>query len=201
MNHLAHFHLAWPGEGLVAGALEGDFHRGLLPGCLPRELVDGVALHRAIDGFTDGHQMLAGIRSRFGANHRRYAGILLDLSFDHFLSLHWSRFSDIDLDAFATQVYSILRRNTHLLSDKAQRAAEWLEGYNVLCRYQHPQAIHRAAARVGERLRGDNPLGHSEEILTPLLPDIEQAFLSFYPALIRFSANNDKLAPPGNETS
>ena len=30
MNFLAHFQLAWPDEGLVAGGLEGDFYKGRL---------------------------------------------------------------------------------------------------------------------------------------------------------------------------
>ena len=28
MNFLAHFHLAWPDAGLVAGGLEGDYYKG-----------------------------------------------------------------------------------------------------------------------------------------------------------------------------
>ena len=58
MNYLAHFHLAWPDEQLVLGALEGDFHKGVLPGSLDQQLVAGVALHRAIDAFIAvGHEM------------------------------------------------------------------------------------------------------------------------------------------------
>ncbi len=55
VNFLAHFHLAWPDQHLVLGGLEGDFHKGGLPGTLPAALQDGVALHRAIDAYTDSH--------------------------------------------------------------------------------------------------------------------------------------------------
>ena len=35
MNFLAHFHLAWPDDMLLLGALEGEYHRGPLRGELP----------------------------------------------------------------------------------------------------------------------------------------------------------------------
>ncbi len=54
MNFLAHFHLAWPDEGLVAGGLEGDYIKGPLRGALPPDLERGIKLHRAIDAYTDG---------------------------------------------------------------------------------------------------------------------------------------------------
>ena len=95
MNHLAHFHLSWPRKNLVVGALEGDFHRGPVPGSLNPALVDGVILHRAIDGFTDSHPLLTEARSRFPTGTRRYAGIMLDLCFDYFLYRHWRSFSQV----------------------------------------------------------------------------------------------------------
>ncbi len=200
MNHLAHFHLSWPRENLVVGALEGDFHRGRLPGDLAPELVAGVALHRAIDGFTDRHPVLIEARARFPAGSRRYAGIMMDLCFDHFLSRHWRRFCTVETTAFTREIYGMLHRGQPLLSGPARRSAIWLAEYDVLGRYDRWEAVPRAAARVGSRLRHANPLARSEEILTPLLPTLEQAFLRFYPELISFCSNNAKLAPPGQGT-
>ena len=42
MNFLAHFQLAWPDEGLVLGALEGDYYKGPLGSELPGDLARGV---------------------------------------------------------------------------------------------------------------------------------------------------------------
>ena len=194
MNHLAHFHLSWPGEHLIAGALEGDFHRGRLPGDLAPELVPGVALHRAIDGYTDSHPLLAEARRAFPPDSRRYAGIMIDLCFDHFLSRHWQRFCAVDRSAFTRGVYGMLARHRPLLSERARRTAQWMAEYDVLSRYHAWEAVPRAAERVGSRLRRENPLDRCEEILAPLMPMLEQAFLRFYPELMGFSDSNAKLA-------
>ena len=39
-------------------------------------------------------------RARELSELRRFAGILIDLCFDHFLSLHWQRFADLELPSF-----------------------------------------------------------------------------------------------------
>ena len=62
MNFLAHFHLAWPDEGLVVGGLEGDYVKGQLRGALPAQLEKGIKLHRAVDDFTDAHPLILQLR-------------------------------------------------------------------------------------------------------------------------------------------
>ena len=96
MNYLAHFHLAWPDPGLVVGGLEGDYYKGPLRGDLPGDIESGVRLHRAIDAYTDAHPVSRQLRSAFPEKLRRYAGILVDLSFDHFLSVRARRVGDFD---------------------------------------------------------------------------------------------------------
>ena len=66
MNFLAHFHLAWPDEGLIAGGLEGDYLKGPLRGELPPELERGIKLHRAIDAYTDKHDLVRQLRAPRG---------------------------------------------------------------------------------------------------------------------------------------
>ena len=74
MNFLAHFHLAWPDQDLVAGGLEGDYHKGPVDASLSDGLQRGVRLHRAIDAYTDSHPALAGLRQEFTPRLRRFAG-------------------------------------------------------------------------------------------------------------------------------
>ena len=51
MNFLAHAWLAGDADADRIGGLLGDFVKGPLPAGLPPALADGVALHRAIDGY------------------------------------------------------------------------------------------------------------------------------------------------------
>ena len=186
MNFLAHFHLAWPDEGLIAGALEGDYFKGRLRGQLPAYLERGVSLHRAIDAHTDSHPVVLQLRADLPAGLRRYAGILIDLCFDHYLSVHWASFSSVPLDTFTHRVYRILISHEGDLSEGARRMLARLMEYDVLARYHHWETVVATAARVGDRFKHRNPFLSLEQQLAPARLCMEQAFLNFYPQLQSF---------------
>lgn len=186
MNFLAHFHLAWPDEDLVAGGLEGDYFKGPLRGELPPGLERGIKLHRAIDAYTDGHPLIQQLRRDLPPGLRRYAGILIDLSFDHYLSLHWSRFSDIPLSDFNSGVYRTLTTHEGTLSEGARGMVARLIEYDVLNLYTQWETVPAAAARIGQRFKRNNPFLDADRHLSPAKTTLEQAFLNFYPLLQSF---------------
>lgn len=186
MNFLAHFHLAWPDEGLIAGALEGDYFKGPLRGQLPAYLERGVSLHRAIDAHTDCHPLVQQLRRELPAGLRRYAGILIDLSFDHYLSAHWASFSSVPLPDFTCAVYRILKAHEGVLSEGARRMLARLIEYDLLTRYQQWDTVVVAAERIGERFQRRNPFLDLNRELGPARASLEQAFLNFYPQLQSF---------------
>jgi len=210
MNFLAHFHLAWPDPGLLAGGLEGDYYKGPLRDDLPADLARGVRLHRAIDAYTDSHPLTRDLRRGLPGHLRRYAGILLDLSFDHFLSRHWERFSELPLEEFNGVVYDTLQDRDATLSPGSRRMLGRLIEYDLLARYRDWETVAASAARIGERLRGDNPLATAGRDLAPARDRLEQGFLAFYPQLQVFAGQwqaagnhshgeSSKFAP-GNES-
>ncbi|TXS94260.1 DUF479 domain-containing protein [Parahaliea maris] len=187
MNFLAHFHLAWPEPGLVAGALEGDYLKGPLRGQCSADIEAGVRLHRAIDAYTDQHPVMEELRAAFPAHLRRYAGILIDISFDHYLSLAWERYHQQPLDDFALAVYDVLESRHHELGSGAQRMARRLVDHDILTRYHRWDAVTGTAERIGERLRRGNALAGVEPALSPLRPALQSAFTAFYPELQDFA--------------
>ena len=187
MNFLAHFHLAWPDEGLVAGGLEGDYYKGPLRGDLPSHVERGVRLHRAIDAYTDRHPLIISLRNRFPRELRRYAGILIDLCFDHYLSAHWKSFSGTDMDDFTGQVYRVLDNHRHAISGDARKMLERMVEYDILGLYRDWETVPRSAERIGQRFRRHNPLTDVDRGLAPVRAHMEQTFLTFYPELRAFS--------------
>lgn len=188
MNYLAHFHLAWPEEGLVVGALEGDFRKGWLRGELPRPIERGVVLHRAIDAYTDSHAEMGTLRAAFPRPVRRYAGILIDLSFDHYLTIHWQRFSDLPLADFIPHVYRHLTHNSQHLSDSAESMRKRMLQYDILGRYSDWETVPATAARIGQRFARGNPFTDIRDDINPVRDQLEQAFLAFYPQLQSWAA-------------
>lgn len=193
MNFLAHFHLAWPDEALIVGGLEGDYFKGVLPGNLSSGLERGVRLHRAIDAYTDAHPTIQQLREDLPSGLRRYAGILIDLSFDHYLSLHWSRFSAISLQDFSIVVYRTLLDHEADLSEGARRMTARLVEHNVLNLYQEWDTVVASAARIGERFKRENPFTDIERALSPAKGQLEEAFLNFYPQLQSFCSARGEL--------
>jgi len=187
VNFLAHFHLAWPDELLLVGGLQGDYHKCPLRGDLPAGIEAGITLHRAIDAFTDGHPQVAELRRQFPPGLRRYAGILIDLCFDHMLTGHWEHFSNIPLHEFNARVYQVLEQEQQHLSADARHMATRMRDYDILGCYHRWDAITGSAARIGERFTRGNPLLDTDAALKPLLPRLEQAFLQFYPDLVAFA--------------
>jgi acyl carrier protein phosphodiesterase len=193
VNFLAHFHLAWPDEGLLAGGLEGDFRKGPLRGDLPGELERGIKLHRAIDAYTDSHPAIRQLRRDLPPALRRYAGILIDLSFDHYLSHHWSDFSDMTLGEFNSQVYQVLNTSQDVLSAEARRMLARLVEYDILNLYTDWETVPAAAARIGQRFKRHNPFLDINRELTGARDTMEQAFLNFYPQLQSFSIQQTRM--------
>ncbi len=187
MNYLAHFHLAWPEPGLIAGALEGDYRKGRLRGELPDSIERGVRLHRAVDAFTDDHPDIARLRQAFPSGLRRYAGIVIDISFDHFLARHWARYSPVDRQTFNQAVYATLRDAHGELSAPAQRMSLRMAQIDLLDHYFQWETVSASAERVGARLKRGNPFLGMEPQLQPLREPLEQCFVDFYPELVTFA--------------
>ena len=74
---------------LIVGGVLGDWIKGPLPGTLPPDLARGVALHRAIDSHAETHPAFQRSRNRVSPARRRYAGILVDIYYDHLLARDW----------------------------------------------------------------------------------------------------------------
>ena len=186
MNYLAHFQLAWPDEGLLVGALEGDYLKGQLRGELPEDIERGVRLHRAIDAFTDQHPQMSELRRLFRPSLRRYSGILIDLSFDHYLSIHWARYNDLAQSHFNRSVYNTLENHQQHLSPPAHRMFQRMVEHDLLALYSDWETIPATAARIGGRFRRGNPFVDAADDLDAVRLPLEKAFLDFYPELLDY---------------
>ena len=189
MNYLAHFHLASHAAAeddpkpLIIGALLGDFVKGPLRGEW-QEWEAGIALHRRIDAVTDNHSEVSALLDTLPRSHRRYGGIMLDVCFDYCLSRHWGNFHESPLPHFCDEIYRHLEAEHAAMPTKARLQAQRLQQYNVLGSMDNWQTVTNMLARIGQRLRRDNPLDSSAGLLAERLPLIEQHFLRLYPALM-----------------
>ncbi len=137
--------------------------KGPLPGILPPDLARGVALHRAIDIFAETHPAFCRSRARVSAGRRRYAGVLVDIFYDHLLARDWAEHSDEGLDTFCSGVYRQIEFRQHELPGSARGALalmareDWLQSYGDLA------GIADVLGRMSRRARQPNPLAGGEQ--------------------------------------
>jgi len=189
MNHLAHALLAGDDPDWVLGGMLGDFVHGPVPDGLRDGVEHGIRLHRAIDVYTDAHPIVVALRSRFVAPFRRYAGILIDVWFDHQLARDFARWSDTPLATFSDRVIGLLQRHREELPANLQRFAVYMERAGLPAAYADSAVVGRAIAGIGTRLSRANPLDQALPILQALDAELQTGFEAFYPELQRFAAD------------
>ena len=154
MNFLAHLWLAGPDEGMRLGAVAGDFVKGALPGALPADIAAGVSLHRAIDAFADTHPAFQRSRERVVGPHRRFAGVMVDMFYDHFLAAQWARWHPQEpLAGFAARQYALLAAHRHRLPPRAAPVLGRMAAHDWLSSYREVDTIVYALDRIAGRLR------------------------------------------------
>lgn len=188
VNHLAHALLAGTDSDRVLGGVLGDFVRGTPDPALPIGVREGIALHRAIDGYTDRHPEVMAARALFEPPYRRYAGIALDMWFDHLLARDFARWAPLPLADFSTDLRELLRRQDALLPPPARRFAHYMQTHALPAGYADPEVLGRALAGIGQRLRRDNPLGHMLPVLQEMEAPLQARFDAFFPQLQRFAS-------------
>jgi acyl carrier protein phosphodiesterase len=184
MNHLAHLLLAGNDPELQLGALLGDHVRGdVAASGYSATVRDGIVLHRKIDVWTDQHVSVAQARSLFQPPLRRYAGIMLDVYFDHLLSRTWTDHCELSLAAFNTRTLALLQQQQALLPFSLQRFHHYASATNVLARYAETAMLQQVFVGIGRRLSRANPLAQALPALLQHDDTLQALFNVFWPQL------------------
>ena len=153
MNFLAHLWLSEQARLPLAGGILGDMLRGALPPDMPAPLAESVRLHRRVDAATDRHPRVQAARARFGPSTRRYAGILLDVLYDHVLARDWLHYSDEPLAAFADRAAAEVAAEGRWFERGLHRAPQRDRFSALLISYRDESGIDEALRRTAARLR------------------------------------------------
>lgn len=190
MNFLAHIYLSGNDPQLTIGNFIGDFVKGgSLTGQYEPQVIKGVALHRAIDEFTDSHEVVQKSKNRLRPKYRHYSGVIIDMFYDYFLAKNWDHFHKTSLPEFAERFYLLLKENEEMLPLKAQRMVPYMEKGNWLVNYGKKEGLHRALSGMARRTSFDSKMDESIVELSKYETEFENEFFAFFPALVTFSNN------------
>lgn len=188
MNHLAHLLTAGSNEQVRLGVLMGDHVRGSkLETRYSDDIAMGIQLHRAVDSYTDQHPDLATARNLFEAPFRRYAGIMLDVYWDHLLSRDWEQHCEQPLEDFAHDAMDMLNRHFKELPVGLQRFTRYARVTGVLARYGEVPMLEQVFAGISQRLRHSNPLADAMPELREREAQLVETFAKFFPDLQEYA--------------
>ncbi len=188
MNHLAHALLAGDDEQLRLGGMLGDFLHGraeTMP--LPKPVIDGIRLHRAIDVYTDAHPEVLAARVLLPSPYRRYAGIMLDMWFDHCLARDFSRWNAQPLDDYGDALRALLHRHDALLPPALRRFRGYMDAHDLPAGYADLATLGDALTGIGQRLSRANPLDSALPVLMQRDALLQPHFDAFFPQLQGFA--------------
>ena len=200
MNFLAHLVLAPPtGPGMI-GNLLPDFVKPRRAGTLHPEVAAGVLRHRRVDAFTDTHPLFHRSRARLRPRHGLFAGVLVDVLYDHVLSRTWAAYRHDTPQGFIRTAYRLMGKHEHLMPEpmpgiiRAMQAEDWLNAYATA------EGLHAIFRRMSARFRErfDRPVALERVIddLPSLYTPLAADFAEFFPQLLAHVAEPPPPPPP-----
>ncbi|OCB74977.1 Acyl carrier protein phosphodiesterase [Flavobacterium glycines] len=180
MNFLAHIYLSGNNEFIKIGNFMADGIRGRKFEDYHPEIQKGILLHRAIDTFTDAHPIFRESTKRLHERYHHYAGVIVDIFYDHFLAKNWTNYSDEDLEEYISRFYQSMHKHHDLLSERAKGILPYMEKQNWLSSYQSIDGIHEILSRMDRRTDNNSNMRFASEELKEYYSEFEQEFSSFF---------------------
>lgn len=187
MNFLAHIYLSGDHDLIKIGNFMADGIRGKHFESYPLEIQKGIILHRAIDTFTDAHPIFRQSTKKLHAKYHHYAGVIVDVFYDHFLAKNWNTYSDEKLHDFVERFYQSLRDNHINLSERTKQIMPFMIEHNWLVSYQTVEGINRILTQMDQRTKNESKMRFATNELSEFYSEFEGEFTDFFQELILFS--------------
>ncbi|GLP96936.1 ACP phosphodiesterase [Paraferrimonas sedimenticola] len=183
MNYLAHLALSQSSVESRVGNLLGDFCKGVDTKALPVGIQAGLANHRLVDRLTDQHPQVKYLKTLISPQRRRFAGVILDLCFDHFLIAHWHEFYEGDYHLSKGEFFEQLTLGLPLMPERMQYVVSRVVAQDWFETYERVEGVGFALDRIAQRIRFTNQFEGSIEEIDTHYTQIEQSFLTLYPEI------------------
>lgn len=197
VNWLAHAVLSSSDTDVRLGNLLADIVKGPLLNGMSPGFLQGVQRHQAIDRYTDGHPVVHRSKSRISGAFRHTTGILTDVFYDHFLSIHWDLFVDEPIDEFIARIYADMSSHPVMRIPETNWALQLMISENWLGSYGHLDGIELTLRRVSRRLlKRTGRQFELEKGITELVTNFEglqSDFAEFFPDLMKHLDKRDEL--------
>lgn len=184
MNFLAHLYLSGNDHQVMVGNFIGDFVRGReLEEKFGSGIARGVALHRAIDEYTDHHPTVRQSKDRLRPKYRHYAGVIVDIFYDHFLAAHWKVYSNEPLEEYAAKAYQLIIDRAEILPERVNQMLPYMMRGNWLVNYAQIEGIERVLGGMSRRTTFESKMEQATADLIENYDAFSKEFTIFFPDL------------------
>jgi len=183
VNWLAHLLLSEPTSEFRLGNLLPDLMSATELGEVPGIFQRGIDCHRRIDAFTDSHPLVRRSVRRLLPPYRRFAPVVMDVFYDHFLSKAWPDYSRQPLEEFLNEVHDSLATHYDSLPPAIQECLQRMRAENWLGSYVDIPGVRLTLQRISRRFRRQVALDEAVTELEQHYQALADDFEEFFPQL------------------
>ncbi len=183
MNYLAHLYLSGKDEQIKVGNFIGDAVKGRNLEKYPVGLQNGIRLHRCIDDFTDHHPIVLDVNKIFAPAYKKYAGIVTDMIFDHFLASNWQEFHEQTLTEYVDEVNEVLLSWFYIMPHPIQLMMPFWVKHRWPEIYSSPAGLIRALNGMPKYTSLPAKSEFVKEVLMQEESGLQRAFKDFFIAV------------------
>lgn len=189
MNFLAHLYLSGDDPDIIIGNFIADHVKGRKMDRYRTGIQDGIRLHRAIDSYTDTHGVVKETVEYLRPGFRKYAGVALDMFFDHFLASGWPAWSAEPLEAFTGRMYRVLMGSFVILPARTRYMLPFMMQHNWLLHYREIEGLNHALNGMARRTVFRSNLENAAGELQDNYGFYRERFNLFFPDLKQYVFN------------
>jgi acyl carrier protein phosphodiesterase len=186
MNFLAHLYLSGDDPDIRLGNLIADSVKGSDLEKFKPGIREGIRLHRKIDHFTDEHPVVERSKERIRGTYHKFAGVVVDMFYDHFLAANWEHYSDKDLYETTVDAYEILLKNFGLLPIRIKKILPFMLASNWLYSYRDLKMMERYFRGMSRRAAFYSGMENAVDDLRLHYKDFHADFEAFFPDVRAF---------------
>ena len=165
-----------------------DFVKGKKKYEFPQVIQRGIALHRAIDEFTDFHPITQEAKSYFRSDYRLYSGACIDVLYDHFLANDTNEFMDKEsLASFCQSTYTALQKDNDVLPAKFLQMLPYMQQQNWLYHYGSMIGIEKSFGGLVRRAVYLSESAIAFRIFNEKYVELGECYRLFFPELKKFA--------------
>jgi acyl carrier protein phosphodiesterase len=183
MNFLAHLFLSGTPSELMVGNFIADSVKGSATDNFSEGIQQGIKLHRTIDAFTDKHAEMLKSKERLRPRYKKYAPVITDIFYDHFLAVNWQDYAAVSLRAYTNEVYTYLNDHYLVFPERSKQFYNYMIKYDILFAYTKIEGIEKVMQGMSRRASFISGMETAAEELQKDYEAYKTEFQSFFPDL------------------